>query len=62
MPVTAPPPNFRKRRLSTSACRLPVDYMNDAVWARIDRALEDYDLMEHRPEDGRYDIYLRGSS
>jgi hypothetical protein len=42
--------------------RLPVAYMNDAAWARIDRVLEDYDRVEHRPEDGGYDIYLRGSS
>ncbi|UCG34445.1 MAG: hypothetical protein JSU68_07345 [Phycisphaerales bacterium] len=41
--------------------RFPVDYMNDAAWARVDRVLADYDLADHRPEDGGYDIYLRRS-
>jgi MYXO-CTERM domain-containing protein len=41
--------------------RLPVDYMNDAAWARVRSVLEDYDLLGPRPEDGGYDIYLRRS-
>jgi hypothetical protein len=38
--------------------RFPLDYMNDAAWARVERLLENYELVEHGVEGGGYDIYL----
>jgi hypothetical protein len=42
--------------------QFPVEYMNDAAWARVDKVLANYHLAEHRPEDAGYKIYLRGRS
>jgi hypothetical protein len=41
--------------------RFPLDYMNDAAWDRVEKLLEDYELVEHGVDAGGYDIYLRAS-